>query len=177
MSTFDPHTFGNEPRRGVSVGVVIFIAVGALGLGCLGGFVIGAGKTMSGLLQSAIETNANFDVSWQSPPVSVGEEFDVTVSVTDLLQRQRVIADIDFEGAFLDAVEILSIDPAPSQSTSDVEYVEHVFQHQLAPGATAQFTFRMKALAAGEHQGYVTVYDHDYDFISIPVTIQVDESR
>jgi hypothetical protein len=177
MNTYDPHTFGNEPRRGVSGGVVALIACVSLGLGCLGGFVIGAGKAVTGVLQEVFDTNAGFDVSWSSPRVTVGDEFDVTVTVTDMLQRQRVVSDIDFEGALVDAVEIISVDPSPIETNADSEYVEQVFQRQLAPGGTITFTFRLKAIAAGEHLGYVYVYDHDYDLVSIPVSIQVDEGQ
>lgn len=160
-------------RKGLGAGAVVAICVGVFIFGCLSGYLVGIGQNLAGLLSGWMPGDAEFQVVCDEPTVGVGQEFEFVVSVTDLRGEARVVSDIDFEGDFVDHIEVVSVTPNRLDSYADAGYIESTFQHPVAAGSTTDFTFTLKASSTGTLFGYLTVYDADYNWTEVPVTIEV----
>jgi hypothetical protein len=94
----------------IIIGAVI--AVVALGITCVGG-IFAFGIWIANNVPEGIVLNFDYP-----DDVVVGDEFDVTITVQNLLDTSRTLTDLDFYEPVLDGVSIVSFDPQPATDES-----------------------------------------------------------
>lgn len=141
--------------------VVGFVAGGVAGffIGVVSAGRLGAQSGPPGSLQGVGITVSAPD------SVKVGETFTLTIAVTDTLNKQRLIHDIDILSQYLAGATIESIDPAPASRSEIFDYAVHTMKAPISPGQTRTVTFTLRATKPGTFVGVVDVYV-DSDFAS-----------
>ena len=92
---------------GTKIVIGVVVAVIALGITCVGG-IVAFGVWATGQVPEGII------LSFEYPDdVVVGDEFDVTITIENLLEESRTLTDLDFYNPVLDGVSIVSFDPVP----------------------------------------------------------------
>lgn len=158
---------------------VLLIVLGCLGVGCVGGFAIGfftggaagaaagtAAGTAAGVLGSrshtagsaSVEANATAQITAPAS-VTVGDEFDVRITITNTASTTRAIGNIDFYTSYLDHFSIMSTDAALTTSP-DTPHTWQTFNtsKMLVPNGTLTFTWRLRAVKPGTAEGDIDVY-------------------
>ena len=133
--------------------LIVLAVLGALALTCVGALVVG------GVWVSAKVGPPPGIVTTITMPDSVaeGETFEIVVSVTNELDRTRVIKDIDFYDPLLDGVRVVSVDPV--YDTFDPSFGMSTFTMELAvgPGETVEIIFSAEAETYGLYAGDIDV--------------------
>ncbi|GEM_PF-2644090 len=167
---------GNSPEQRGSwiapmiVGATIF-ATGCGG-GLIAGWFAGVANSFGSELFDALDTPFEATVAVEAPrSVARGEDFDVTITITDLSGANRTVHDIDFDDALAETVRVVAIDPPPASIYSGEFYREHTFDRQLLANQSTTFTFTLQATGADPVEGEITVYLDSYSSETHPIFV------
>lgn len=134
--------------------ILITLAVlGALALTCVGASLIG------GLWISAKSGPPEGIVTTVTIPdsVTVGESFEIVVTISNSLNRARTIKDIDFYDPLLEGVRVVSVDPMYNSFDPSFGMSTFTMEHELPAGASIDVTFVLEARTHGLYGGDVDV--------------------
>jgi hypothetical protein len=157
--------------------VVLALVMLALGFGI--GFVAGAAS--SGKIAEALETVSKppegITVTVNAPPaVKVGQPFDLVITITNALDKQRTLGDVDLETGLVTGMTIDKVTPAPQNTSTMVGYHVHTMNATVPAKGQSTVTFTITPKTAGTYTGTVDVYvDTNFSFITMGATIVVEE--
>lgn len=100
------------------------------------------------------ETPANIAVDIDVPlQVKQGEEFTITMTVTNTAPETQKLVDIDIGEKYMEGIALVSTDPVPLEvfHTPLVNMTTYSFNRDIGPGQQAVVTFHAKALKAGDY--------------------------
>ena len=125
------------------VGAALFAA------GCLGGGVAGWFAGVATNLGNAFAYDPepfDADISIRAPDtVTVGETFDIVVTVTDTGNRQRTLDYVDWQGPMVERLDALSIVPTPDYIDTSGSLREHGYSTTVPASGAATVTFTVRA--------------------------------
>lgn len=179
---------GHEPKRGSLVAPMIAGAA-LFAAGCGGGLFLGwTGAVMSG--QSSSFEDFDFDpapatMTLSAPEtVTVGEPFDLVITITETGNAPLTLATIDFETTLTQAFEVVNIDPPTRHiepvDEADYSYTEYIFNRQLPALGSQMYTFRLRALSSDNVSTEISAYFDDsvmplYERLNINI-VDADET-
>ena len=133
--------------------LIVLAVLGALALTCLGALVVG------GIwLGAKVGPPPGIVTSVTMPEtVTEGESFDIVISVTNQLDRSRVIKDIDFYDPLLDGVRVVSVDPVYDTFDPSFGMATYTMELAVGPGETVEVTFSAEAETYGLYAGDIDV--------------------
>jgi len=161
-------------NTGTKVVVGIAVALIVLGITCVGG-IFSLGLWMVNHVPEGIVLDFEYP-----DDVVVGDEFDVTMTIENLLDERRTLVDVDFYNSILDGVSITSIIPNPS--VDDGAYVlgsrTISFNRTIPAEGEIVLVFTMIAEEAGYFTGDVNLsIDGVLSIHTTSQTIVIDESE
>ncbi|HEY5731219.1 MAG TPA: hypothetical protein VIS72_14290 [Anaerolineales bacterium] len=129
-------------------------------------------------LGSQTPENASISVGFPSI-VSVGDDVQMTVSITNTSSETMKLSSIDFSLNYLDGFTITDVDPAYSDSGQydslggGETFQTYYFNQTIEPGETLTVIFNGKAVQPGEFSGDIDVcIDSDFNCkTNIPRTV------
>lgn len=89
--------------------------------------------------------------------VTVGESFELVVTVRNETDREREIQDIDFYEPLLNGVIVDGVVPPASAVDPSFGFATYTFNRSLSAGAEEVFTFSMTATTPGIYSGDLDV--------------------
>ena len=96
--------------------------------------------------------------------VSIDSEFEMVVTATNREQVPIVLDSIDIYDSFLDGVQVVNIDPEPSDTMHLFFMRSWEFGNELAPGESLEVRFTFLAVKEGHFSGDVDVCNPNQDF-------------
>ena len=110
--------------------------------------------------------------------VVVGEEFDVTITIENVLDESRILMGIDFYGQIFDGVSVLSFDPSPTRDDGDAIFGSRtvLFNRLIPAEGEIVIVVTMTAQEAGSYTGDVDItIDNVLSLYSTSQTIVINE--
>jgi hypothetical protein len=98
-----------------------------------------------------------FDASFPAL-LAEGEAFTMTVTVRNLLDRERTFRSLDFDNSLLKGFLVEKLEPAARESSSAYGTTAHHYQLSIAPRDSVSLTLSCRALHPGEHSGDIMVF-------------------
>lgn len=141
----------------VIVIIVLFLLVTCLGAGALA--LIGFGLWVSQGAEGAIVRAV------VPADAVVGEAITLQVVVTNELDRQRTIGNIDIADAFLEGFNVLSVEPPAKSQSRIMGYTSYSIVTTVPPQGETTVTFTLEPAAPGSFVGDIDIYvDSDIQF-------------
>jgi len=157
---------------GVKILIGLAIAIVALGVTCVGG-TLAFGFWVAAQVPEGITLQLDYPDN-----VVVGDKFDVTITIQNLLDQPRTLVDLDFYNPILDGVSIVSASPKPSADDEDSVFGMRTMSYNSPIPAEGQLVIilTMTAEEAGHFSGDVDVsIDKLLSIYSTTQTIVIEE--
>ena len=158
------------------VGAVIFATGCGSGVlvGWFGAMANGVGSALGSAITAAMGP-VDATLAVQSPDtVTLGEPFDVIVTITDTRQAPRIIETLDFNGYLAQAASFEAIAPKEDSQYNDGYWQEYTLSDPLAASASATYTVTLTIDTAGTYNGTIDVYMDQFATVSQPITITAE---
>jgi hypothetical protein len=120
----------------------------------------------------------NVDVSIAAPrTVSIGQEFEVLLSITNTADEDQSLNSVDIENVYLEGIEVLGSDPEYYESFGiDMDNtVSYSYEINIRPGETLVVMFYCKAISAGKFEGKMDVCINtgfNYESVDVSTTVE-----
>ena len=85
--------------------------------------------------------------------VSIGQRFEIVVSIENLLEKSRVLRSFDFDNTLLKGFSISKIAPAAKDNSSGLGTTAYYFEIPISARGSVVLTFQCEATAPGEFSG------------------------
>jgi|GEM_PF-3530845 len=157
---------------GTKVVVGIAVALVVLGITCVGG-IVGLGLWMVNNVPEGIVLDFDYPDN-----VAVGDEFEITMTIENLLDKPRSLVDVDFYSSVLDGVSIESTSPIPVADSGGYVLGSRTlsFNQTIPAEGEIVIIFTMTALEAGYFTGDVDLsIDALLSIYSTTQTIVIEE--
>ncbi len=89
---------------------------------------------------------------------SVGDTFEITVTVRNLLERERKLGNIDFKSGYLKGFAVESVTPTPADSSKSVGYYLYEMRQVIPASGTLEVRFNCRAVNEGDFEGEICVH-------------------
>ena len=133
--------------------MLITVATASLVILCVGGVFL-----FGGLVLVSLFSEPPLDVvAVTPPPVTVGEEYEVTLTITNTHDRSVAVTEIQMPFTILEGSDLESSSPAFSARTDYAGRYGYSFSINLDPGQSQTVILKMKALYAGDFSGEARV--------------------
>lgn len=106
--------------------------------------------------------------------VGVGDEVTIAVTVGNTGNATATVGSIDVYDSFLDAFEVVAVEPAPTDTTSIFDFTTFSFSQPIEAGGEWNVSFRLKAREEGEFEGDLDVCDPDENFVTEVLSIRIE---
>jgi len=127
--------------------------------------------------KDSLEDSAGI-MTWVDVPrtASIGDEINLRVSVKNTREsRVFEIDTLDIGRSFLDAFEIVSIEPKPKDIDTDSDLSALEYALTIKAGEELDFVLKIKATTAGNFIGDIDVWGTDSSFLTRYVQSQISE--
>jgi hypothetical protein len=120
----------------------------------------------------------NVDISVTAPEtVTVGQDFEVLLSITNTANEDQSLNSIDIENVYLKGIEVIGSDPEYYESFGIAvdNTVSYSYEVNIPPGETLVVVFYCKAVSVGEFEGKMDVcINTGFNFKSVDVSTTVE---
>ena len=145
----------------IALGVMFLLGCLLIG-GCTAWFLLQDSPVPGGSISAPVE-------------VAVGDEFEMTVTVTNPNDATVTLDSIDIYYSFLDGFQVVSVSPSPGDTT-DFEMLDFRswdFGNTIAPGDELDIVYKLRAIQPGHYSGDVDICNPAQDFTTVLADIVV----
>lgn len=141
------------------------------------GFALGVVSTLVGLFAVVlIFSGPRLAVALEVPEeIVVGQEFAVTVAVSNPHQESVVLDNLDIPNSFFEIFEVVSVSPAASSDSPVGGFGTQTWYYDrtLDPGGTYEIVLMLRPLEAGSHPIDMDVCNSYEDCTSLVTSLTV----
>lgn len=119
---------------------------------------------------------APFAVSVDAPDsVTVGEEFELAVTVQNVHDTAAQLGSIDIYDSFLDGFDVVSVSPEPTEELGVLDFRSFYFEEELGVNESTVVVYTLKAAQAGLWSGDVDCCTPSENFSTATAVVRVVE--